>query len=287
MTKLYVSADIEGITGVVSPFQCAPSPLHLSAYEAAVDQMALEVRMVVHTALETGVEHVLINDSHMSMTNLSLDHVPDQVSLLSGKPKAVAMSAGLDSSFDGAVYVGYHAKAGTEKGVLCHSFHSLLYDVSINGVSYGEGGINALYASLAHQVPVVLASGDKAFCQEITGLIPELKTVCTKSSLGFSASLNRPESAVLADYQEKTEQMLAQLKQGQLKKNLLSLEAPYVLTLTFINSLCADTAMMIPGWTRLNGTQIQYETSDFHTLYLALQSAYSILAYSAPLNEGI
>ncbi len=284
--KLYISADIEGINGVVSPFQCSPHPLHLVAYEAAVDQMALEVRLVTTTALEAGVEQVVINDSHMSMTNLSLDHVAPQVALLSGKPKPVAMSAGLDASFDGAMYIGYHAKAGTEKAVLCHTFHSLLYDVSINGKSYGEGGINALYASLVHQVPVILASGDDAFCREITELIPDLKTVCTKSALGFSASLNHPEETVLSNYQAQTEALFSKKGQTSWHENLLTLDSPYTLQLTFINSLCADTAIMAPGWQRLSGTQIQYEATNFHTLYQALQSAYAILAYAKPLQSA-
>ena len=64
--------------------------------------------------------------------------------------------------------------------------------ISVNGVSYGEGGINALYASLVHNVPVILASGDQAFCAEITDLIPGIATVRTKTSLTASAALSRP-----------------------------------------------------------------------------------------------
>ncbi len=282
MTRLYISADIEGITGVVSPLQCSPHG-DAEAYRTAVRQMGEEVSAVIRTAIEVGVKAIVVNDSHMSMINLGLDDVGDRVSLLSGKPKAVAMSAGLDSCFDAAMYIGYHAKAGTENGVLCHTFHTKIFDVSVNGVSYGEGGINALYASLVHRVPVILASGDAMFCREITGLIPNLATVQTKTSLGFAASLSRPEAEVLAEYREKTRRVLGDPASWQ--NNLLTLAPPYTLEMTFINALCADVVMMIPGWQRVDGMRVRYGAEDFHTLYLALQSAYSIQSYTAALDH--
>lgn len=166
MTKLYISADLEGVCGVVSPHHCSAEP-DRSAYDWAVSQLEMEVAAVVEAALDHGVSEVLVNDSHCTMTNLYLEQVDPRVSLLTGKPKRCAMSAGLDERFDAAIYIGYHAKAGAHKGVLSHTFHSKLFDVSVNGVSYGEGGINALYASLVHGVPLVLASGDRAFVEEI------------------------------------------------------------------------------------------------------------------------
>ena len=108
MTRLYISADIEGICGVVSPLQCATTPAR-SAYAWAVSQMAVEVAAVVEAALDHGVSHILVNDSHYTMTNLYLEHVDPRVSLLTGKPKRCAMSTGLDESFDAAIYIGYHA----------------------------------------------------------------------------------------------------------------------------------------------------------------------------------
>ncbi len=281
MTRLYISADLEGACGVVSTHHCAAQP-DRAAYDWAVSQLEMEVAAVVEAALDHGVSHILVNDSHYTMTNLMLDQVDPRVSLLTGKPKRCAMSAGLDDTFDAAIYVGYHAKAGTHQGVLCHTFHSKLFDVSINGVSYGEGGINALYASLVHGVPVILTSGDRAYLSEMRGLIPALEGVETKVGLTYTSAQCHPLEKVLEDYTFKTRQLLE--NRANWKQNLLTLPGPYALRMTFINPLAADAANTIPGVERIDGTSLLFETSDFQTVYQMLQACYSILAYTQYLE---
>lgn len=282
MTKLYISADLEGACGVTSPLQCSPAG-DRAAYEWAVNQLAREVKEVVETALERGVEEIVINDSHYGMANLLLPHISPQVSLLSGKPKVCAMSAGLDSRFDGAIYIGYHAKAGTPHATLCHTFHSRVFDVSINGVSYGEGGINALHASLVHGVPVVMASGDQALEAELKALIPALEMVRTKDALSTTAALSRPLFDVMADYRAKTNAVLD--NQAAWRKNLLTLKPPYEMTITFTTSLGADTAMTLPILTRVDGRTVCFTADNFQAVYQALQSAYSLQGYTAYLGS--
>ena len=277
MTKLYISADLEGVCGVVSPHHCSRTP-DRDAYDWAVSQLEMEVSAVVETALDHGASEILINDSHCTMTNLALERVDPRVSLLSGKPKRCAMSAGLDNTFDGAIYIGYHAKAGTHQGVLSHTFHSKLFDVSVNGISYGEGGINALYASLEFGVPLVMASGDRAFVQEIHQLIPDLPTVETKVGLTQTAALNHPLEQVLEDYAEKTRKVMTNSSSWPERK--LNINGPFTLDTTFINTLAADAANTIPGLERLDGRRLQFKSERFQIIYQMLQSCYSILNYT-------
>jgi D-amino peptidase len=277
VTKIYISADLEGVCGVVSPHHCSSTP-DRDAYDWAVSQLEMEISAVVEAALDHGATEILVNDSHCTMTNLALERVDPRVSLLSGKPKRCAMSAGIDASFDGAIYIGYHGKAGAHQGVLSHTFHSKLFDVSVNGVSYGEGGINALYASLEFGVPLVLASGDRAFVEEIHQLIPGLPTVETKIGISQTAALNHPLEVVLEDYVAKTRQVLENRATWAERK--LSLSGPYVLKITFINTLAADVANTIPGLDRLDGRTLQFKADRFQTIYQMLQACYSILAYT-------
>ncbi len=281
MTRLYISADLEGVCGVVSPHHCAPEPDRV-AYDHAVRQMHLEVRTVAETALEAGVSDVVVNDSHCTMTNLDAAQMPAGVSLVSGKPKRCAMVAGLDSSFDAAVFIGYHAKAGAQAGVLSHTFHGKLFDVSINGVSYGEGGINGLHASLVHQVPLILVSGDRAFNAEMHALLPTLSTVETKIGLGQTAAQCHPWERVRADYQTKMRQALT--NRSAWNQNRLALPGPYELRLTFINPLLADAADLIPGLERVDGRTLLYRNDCFHTVYRMMQSCYSMLAMTSYLE---
>ncbi len=89
---------------------------------------------------------------------------------------------GIDESFDAVIFLGYHAKAGTEGGVIAHTSSGNVIDLSINGVSLPEAGYNALLAGL-HDVPVVLVVGDNWICSQVKELFGEVTPVETK--VGF------------------------------------------------------------------------------------------------------
>lgn len=283
--RIYISADIEGIGGINAPEHCDPYN-NTDMYKWGLAQMEKEVSTVAENFLKQGAELVLINDAHYTMTNLRQDFLTNGVSkkyhgkiaLLSGKPKPVAMVTGLNHTFDAACLIGYHAKASTWNGILAHSFHSALLDVSINGTSYGEGGVNSLYSSLVHQVPVILASGDNLFCREIGKVLPNIKTVTTKIGQGFAAAIHFPRPQIKAQYQKTIEELA--LNQNKWGNNIVELTPPYTLELTVIHPVCADTIMTIPNWVRINGIRLRQTFDDFHQLYLGLQSAYSILSYA-------
>lgn len=277
MSKYYISADLEGVCGVTSPLQCYPKEGHLEDYRLAVEQLTAEVNSIAEALLMNDSDNeIVVNDAHNTMTNLNLRTLSPKVRLLSGKPKLYAMMTGLDSTFDGAILLGYHAKAGTEKGVLNHTFHHKIFDVQINGKSYGEGGINALYASLVHKIPILIASGDQAFCQEIQEVVPGLRTVETKVGVSTTAAESQPKHNILNTYQDELHEVLNQGKVAP----LIDLAGPYMLRITFISSLACDVVMTSPLYKRLNGRTVEVKTDNFQTLYQALQSAYTMLSYT-------
>lgn len=283
MARYYISADLEGVCGVTSPLQCYPLD-DRSGYDMAVGQLALEINTVANTILEADpTAEIVVNDAHSTMTNLTPDMLLPQVQLLTGKPKRCAMVAGLDATFDAALFIGYHARAGVEKGVLNHTFHSKLFDVQINGVSYGEGGINALYASLQFQVPLILASGDRAFCEEIKPLVAHIRTVETKVGLTTTAARCASRDAVLSAYREQTLQAVRDLLQwpkARLSERLIAMPPPYTLEITFTTSLSCDVVVTSPLYTQINGRTVQLITNNFQELYQGLQAAYTMLGYT-------
>jgi D-amino peptidase len=282
MAKYFISADMEGVCGVASILQCYPKA-DTTGYYAAVEQLAAEIKAVYIgiRAVDPDAK-IVVNDAHSTMTNLGLGHLPEDIELLSGKPKLCAMMSGLDNSFAAAFLVGYHAKAGTEKGVLNHTFHQKLFDVSINGVSYGEGGINALYAHWMHNVPVILGSGDRAFCEEITAFLPSMVTVETKVGLTTTAAHSHSKASVLKELEAKTKHAMNLLSRGvSFHLGLGDIQAPYTLKLTFIDTLPCDVAMTSPLYKRLDGRTLEYQADNFETLYRGLQSAYTMLNYTS------
>jgi D-amino peptidase len=285
VTRLYISADLEGLCGVVSPRHCLPEP-DRATYDRAIRQMHREVAIVAETAREAGISDILVNDAHCTMINQDPALLPAGVSLISGKPKPCAMVAGLDDTFDAAVFIGYHAKAGAHRGVLSHTFYSKVFDISVNGVSYGEGGMNALYASLVAGVPLILASGDRAFVEEIHALLPELATVETKVGLSRTAAHCHPWETVQASYREQLLRVLGaggNARKDAWSANRLSLPGPYELRMVFVSPVFADAAALIPDVERVDGCTLLYRTPCFRTLYRMMQSCYTL----AGLMDGL
>lgn len=274
MTHLFISADLEGVHGVVSPSQCDPK-LDENAHMLAVEQMALEINTVAESAFASGVTRIVVNDSHASMTNLKVHQLDKRIELLTGKPKRCSMMAGLDNTFSGVFLLGYHTKAGTVKGLLGHTFHDRIYDVSLNGVSYGEGGLNALLASMVYQCPVVLTSGDAAYCNEIKTLISKISAIETKKSLSFSAAKCHSWDTLGKTFQTAVKTVLAE--KSQWSQNLITIAPPYQLDLTFVGTYEADLVDLIPGLERVDGRTVRFIHDDFMTVYRTIQACYSVL----------
>jgi len=81
------------------------------------------------------------------------------------------MVQGLDASFAGAAFVGYHSAAGSNGNPLAHTFSGSFARVELNGVTASEFVIYA-YAAASVGVPVVFLSGDKVLCEEAQAAMP-------------------------------------------------------------------------------------------------------------------
>ncbi|MCW2884614.1 MAG: D-amino peptidase [Streptosporangiaceae bacterium] len=185
--KVYISADMEGITGLVDAEDVQP---HGRDYEHGRVMMTEDVNAAVRGALTAGAIAVVVNDAHKPMRNLLPDRLHPVARLVRGGPKPMGMLEGLDGSFDAAVCIGFHARAGTF-GVLSHSFmgHEI-EDIWLDGRRVGEIGL--LHATAAAMgVPVVMLSGDDAACAEMIDWDAEVATVAVKRTRDrFAAELD-------------------------------------------------------------------------------------------------
>ena len=127
--KIYISADMEGITGVVTWDE---TEMGKHDYDRFRRIMTDEVNAAVEGALEGGATEVLVNDSHDCMRNILIERLHPKAKLLSGASKRLSMMEGIDSSFDGVFLVGYHSPAGTLASVLDHTYSSRTHRVWIN-----------------------------------------------------------------------------------------------------------------------------------------------------------
>jgi D-amino peptidase len=133
---------MEGSTGIVSPEQVK---FGQQGYAFGCRMQLHDTLAAVRAALSWGADSVTVNDSHDRMINLDPSMFPSGVSLISGTPKILGMVEGV-TDHDAAIFMGYHAMAGTEKAVLDHTYHSkVVYGLKVNGIRLGETGLNALF----------------------------------------------------------------------------------------------------------------------------------------------
>lgn len=198
--KVHISADMEGTVGVVDWVQVSPPWMEgkgPTEYERARLRMTREVSAAVRGALAAGADEVIVNDSHNGMKNILIDELPRGCRLISGHQKELSMMQGVDDpDISVAFFTGYHAKAGSPKGVLAHTYIGPVEDVRIDGVSVGEYGINAAVAG-DFGVPVTLVTGDDVAIAQVRGLLgSEIVAVQVKTGLAVSTADNiHPELA--------------------------------------------------------------------------------------------
>jgi len=188
--KVFISADMEGATGVVAWVQTEPK---YPAYEAARALMIGDVNAAIAGAFEGGATEVIVNDSHDVMLNLPLAQIDPQARLLSGPEKPLSMVEGVQGC-DRALFIGYHARMGTQKAVLDHTYMTHCHRVWVNDIEVGETGINAAVAG-HFGVPVALVTGDEAVCAEARELLGEVETAAVKEARGRQSALCMPQSA--------------------------------------------------------------------------------------------
>src|SRR3990170_3546029 len=140
--KVFLSVDMEGIGGIVSEIQTDPEKGG-AKYEESRRLMTGEANAAIEGSLDAGATDVLVADSHWNFDNLIPEDLHESAVLLRGKPRAFSMVDGLDASFDAAMFVGYHAMAGTPRAILDHTYSGRIRQVAVNGRVVGETALNA------------------------------------------------------------------------------------------------------------------------------------------------
>lgn len=261
--RVYISVDIEGISTVVNN---TSTGITGHDYGRARRQMTAEANAAVLGALAAGATEIVVNDSHGSMTNLIPEELHPAAELIQGRVKPLLMMAGIDGSFDAAIFIGYHARMH-QSGILSHTISGgTVSNVYLNGQPLGETAINAAIAGY-YQVPVVCVSGDNEACQEAITTLGTVETVAVKKAITrFSARSLHPQRA-------------CQLIEAGVKQALENVdsyrpycpEGPYTFKVQFIQAGQADAAAMMPGTTRVDTSTVSFSHADYIEAFRGLR----------------
>lgn len=252
--KVFISVDMEGITAVTDPDDVLPDG---SDYERGRRFMTHDANAAIQGAFDGGATEVLVNDSHWTMRNLLIEQLDQRARLIKGFHKPMCMVQGLDGAFDAAVFVGYHACAGTEGGVLNHTLlgkevQNLLFD----GQPLGETRLNALLAG-HYGVPVAFVAGDTAACAEAVRVLgQDLETYAVKDGIDmFTAECFHPE-VTAKGIRDGVARALRR------KREPHQSEGPYTFTFEWNSTTIASTCELLPTVRKPTPRTTEFTTAD-------------------------
>ncbi len=268
--RVYISVDIEGITGVVGREQTGQTG---KDYERARRAMTGDANAAIAGALAGGAELIVVNDGHGNMQNLILEELNPEAELVIGSPKPLTQMEGIGDGFDLAMFVGYHARMGSA-GVLSHTISgNVVANIWVNGRVMGESGINATLAG-HFGVPVGLVTGDQCVCAEARDVLGNVKTVAVKQAITrYSARCLNPTKShgliqAAAEAAVREASSFSALKVGN----------PVTFRIQFKDSGMTDSAGRVPGAVKVDPTTLEFTHEDPTVGFKALRSMIGLAA---------
>lgn len=279
--RVFISADIEGVTGVVTWGQAGgPASAHYD-WAFARRMMTHDVNAAIRGARAAGATDILVKDSHGSSKNLLIDELEPGIELISGVlPHVDGMVTGIDDTFDAAMLVGYHGRAGTQAGVMEHTISGGVHRMWINDLEAGEIGLSAATAG-SYGVPLVFVSSDDKGCAEAEALLPDVTTACVKTGYGrYLARLKHPSvtGPLIEQASRKAVESSAQ------RKPWCPAE-PVTVKIEFNSTDLADAASLLNGWSRLDGYTIEHTGEDWRSVHRMTRRAMSHAAFGGQANQ--
>ena len=255
MKKLFISADIEGTCGIVNWNEAEKNH---SEHNYFCQQMTLEVAAACEGAKQSGFTSVFIKDAHDTGRNIDPRGLPEYVELYRGRAEhPYRMMFGLDESFDGVVFTGYHNAAQMHGNALGHTMNLKNNYIKINSEICSELMLNCILAA-SLSVPVFAVTGDKLLCDWIASVNPNILTVPTNVGYGSGASSIHPDVAVRR-IKETVQKAVAQDKAAC----MYPLPASFSAEVNFKDNPKATYGSFYPGAEQLDARTLRFKSSDF------------------------
>ena len=257
--KVYISADMEGVTGVTGPDDVVPGRPEYGRFRKL---LTADVNAAIEGAAEAGATEFLVNEAHDGMKNILIEELDPRAEIIIGNSKPLSMMEGFQGS-NVIFLVGYHACVGVE-GILSHTYSSPteVIGVELNGEPCSEARMNAALAG-TENIPVGLITGDDVTCEEANSFYSGVRTAQVKKSIDrYTAQCLVPEVA-RQRIREAAESAVRGV--GELEPYIL--EPPYTFTVEFATANLAASTLRFPEIKRLDDRHVSWTNGDYGTAY--------------------
>ena len=253
--KLFISADIEGTTGITLWDETENGHARYSYFQ---QQMTKEVNAACEGAMDAGCDEILIKDAHDSACNLIPVLLPENIRIFRGWGSDImSMMAGLEKGYDGVIFTGYHSGAGMDTNPLSHTMNTQNNYVKINGIIAPELMINSLTAA-SLGVPVRLVTGDKGLCDWMKAMNPNIETVAVSEGRGRGSISIHPNRALKLIREAACRAMK---KDG--KDCMFPLPEHFKVEISFRNHFRAKSGASYPGVRQTGPASVEYEADGW------------------------
>jgi D-amino peptidase len=271
--KILIAADMEGITGVTNWDQVDPNHAEYPRFRRL---MTGDINAAVRGVCGAGVDEILVTDGHDRGTNILLEELDPVAHLICGDYSPLAMVQGVDQGVDGIIFIGYHARAGSQNAILDHTWSSRrVANLWLNDILVGEYGLNGAVAG-HFNVPVLMLTGDQTACAQATELLGRIETVVVKAALSRMAAECLPPQITEERIKKAASLAVKRLQSGDAPKPFV-VSTPVHVTIDFNTSEQTDQAALLPGSRRIDGRRLAYTTDDMLSAYFAFQAAVALV----------
>jgi len=272
--KIYISFDIEGVTGITNHFEIDErSP----KYEIAQRLATGDVNAAVEGALKAGADEIVVYDGHgYERSNLLFEKLHPKACLIRGRLESPGYNLpALDESFDAVFFIGWHARPSMP-GILSHVYHPHVFlEWRVNGKPVGEPELSAAYAGVMG-LPVVLFTGDDKSCKEVKIWNSNCECVVTKFALDREVGICIPMEESWNNIREGASRAIKKIDQVKPFK----FDLPVRIEADTIFDHQAAAISLIPKVKRISDRTIMLESEDYREAFNALL-AITIVAIQA------
>lgn len=254
--KVYISGDIEGITGTT---HWNETEKNLPDWEPFAKQMTSEIVAAAKGAIAAGATEILIKDAHDSARNIDVNELPEETKLIRGwTGDPMSMISGIDDTFDAVIFIGYHNAAGTITNPLAHTMStSEVSYIKINDEYISEFLLHT-YAAALYNVPVVFVSGDIGLTKEVNKVNSNILTLGVKDGIGAATINMSPKKAI-----KETEALVKNALQKDLNLMKVKLPEKFKVEIEYKDHKCAYSYSFYPGAEFKAPRSVIFETKEY------------------------
>ena len=220
--------------------------------------MTKEVNAVCEAAYQGGATKITVKDAHDTARNIDPTGLPEGVEIIRGWARnPLMMMAGIDKSYDGVIFTGYHSAGGTSGNPMAHTMSGSYEYIKINDYVISEFILNT-YTAAYFGVPVLMVSGDKELCEQAKKTIPQIQTVAVNEGYGNGVISIHPELALA-----KLKEAVARALSGNLKDCLIKLPQQFRMEIRYRQHFYAYRGSFYPNAKQIGPKTLAFESNDY------------------------